>query len=75
MGSENAVVVYVGPPPRVELVWSFLRGHGVEAILLNHHSFGMELMEPPEIRVPAHQLELARDVLREFGLSLPGTPA
>jgi len=70
--SSRLVLVFLGPELRANEVWSFLRGHGVEAVLLEQQ--GGYGFEPVEVQVPASQYEAARELLLEFGLSMPGTP-
>ncbi len=65
------VVVFRGPDVEARLVWSQLRGHGIEAFLLNEmggsapYSFGVG--GSVQIAVRPEDVDAARDVLIASG--------
>ncbi|MEQ1891848.1 MAG: hypothetical protein ABL998_04835 [Planctomycetota bacterium] len=61
--------VYLGPSLRGREAWSFLKGHGVNALLLDQNMAEGRGLDEVEVIVPAAELEAALDLLRELGLA------
>ena len=73
---KGSATVFLGQGMRAREVWSALRGHGVEAVLLEQNAellygLGNELVA---VVVPAAQAEAAREILIELGYSAPTSP-
>lgn len=66
---DGAATVFVGPGIRAREVWAFLKGHGLEALVLDQHtavSYGLDWVS---VIVPQAQIDEALELLRELGLA------
>jgi len=64
-------VVYLGVLIDAQRVWSALKGHGIEAVLLNQNAEGMNIYGQAEVAVRAGEQESARILLEELELISP----
>ena len=62
----GAATVFVGPGYRAREVWSFLKGHGLEALVLDQHTAASYGLDWVRVVVPAAQLDSAMELLREL---------
>jgi len=71
MTDETPVVVFRGPDVDARLIWSQLRGHGIEAFVLNDmgssapYAFGVGNVV--QVAVRPEDVDAARDVLVASG--------
>jgi hypothetical protein len=56
-------VAFAGPLIESQLAWSALRGHGIEAWLLNQNANNTPLLDEVEVRVRDEHLRAALEVL------------
>lgn len=66
---SGSKTVYVGPSLRGREAWSFLNGHGVEAMLLDQNARLAWGVDEVSVVVPEAKLEAALELLREIGLA------
>ena len=71
METPALALVYMGTLLHAQRVWSALEGHGLEAVLLNQHSEGMNTYGQAEVAVRAGELASARTLLEELELISP----
>ena len=60
---QGTSVAFAGPLIRSQLAWSALRGHGIEAWLLNQNTGNTPLPDEVEVRVRQADLPAALEVL------------
>jgi len=73
METPSPAIAYAGTLVDAQRAWSALKGHGIEAVLLNQHVQGWYGVGvgAVEVAVPAAELEDARGLLEELGLVTP----
>jgi hypothetical protein len=69
---SGTAIAFTGPIVKAQLAWSALRGHELDAVLLNQNTGTMYRPDNVQVVVPSDQLQRALEVLVELGLaSLP----
>ena len=71
METPPFALVYLGTLIDAQRAWSALKGHGIEAVLLNQNSEGMNTYGQAEVAVRAGELESARSLPEELELISP----
>ena len=67
-------VAFAGPLVRSQLAWSALRGHGLEAWLLNQNTGNTPLVDEVEVRVRDGDLQSALEILSTLDQDAPPAP-
>lgn len=70
---DGSATVYVGPAVTGRSAWSFLNGHGIEALLLEQNAHLVIGVDEVRVVVPEAKLEAALELLRELGLAPEAT--
>ncbi|NOT30042.1 MAG: hypothetical protein HOP15_06290 [Planctomycetes bacterium] len=65
---SGSAVAYGGALVEAQRAWSALRGHGLEAWLLNENLGNLYGINGVLVTVRAEQLQLARELLSDLGL-------
>lgn len=66
-------LVWAGPLPAVQERWAALRGHGIEAWILDQNSWGATLATDAKLVVRGADGAAARELLEELGLLVTGS--
>lgn len=66
-------LVWAGPLPAVQERWAALRGHGIEAWILDQNSWGSTLAVDAKLVVRSVDGAAARELLVELGLQAAGS--
>lgn len=73
MPHAEETLVCAGPLPTVQERWAALRGHGIEAWILDQNSWGHSLVTDAKLVVRSVDGAAAREILEELGLLSAGS--
>lgn len=70
---KDSALAFAGPIVNAQMAWSALRGHGIEAVLVNQNAAAVMQPDAVQVLVPKAELPRALEVLVGMGLASAST--
>lgn len=70
---KDSALAFAGPIVNAQMAWSALRGHGIEAVLVNQNVASAMQPDAVQVLVPKEELTKALEILVGMGLASAST--